>query len=100
MIKQSQMSPDVLIYIQSIKKFFTENVTAQKYFAIEGNEEKFYNNVSEISQKNYEENGDPELSVEQFEELRNLISTNPEEGTVVTRAAFINIGNLGYMSLN
>lgn len=94
------MSPDVLIYIQSIKKFFTENVTAQKYFDIEGNEEKFYNNVSEVSQKNYEENGDPELSVEQFEELRNLISTNPEEGTIVTRAAFINIGNLGYMSLN
>jgi len=98
MIKQSQMAPDVLIYVQSIKKFFTDNISAQKYFVIEGNEEKFYNDITEISQKNYEEHGEPELSLEQFEEIRRSMIDTEEETKII--ASFLNIGNFGYLSLN
>jgi hypothetical protein len=93
------MSPDVLIYVQTMKHYFSNNVDAQKYFAISGNEEEFYNNIKELSQKNYEEYGEPELSIEQFEELRKKIfKLDDKENEIV--AAFMNIGNFGYSSLN
>jgi hypothetical protein len=100
MVNLKKMSPDVLIYIQSIKQFFSANSAAQKYFDLEeGNEKQFFDNVSEISQKNYDENGEPELSVEQFEELRRKISDSTKTESEIT-ASFMTLGNLGHISLN
>lgn len=99
MTELKKMSPEVLIYVQSIKKFFNTNVEAQKYFDLEGNEEKFFEYVGEMSQRNFEEDGEPELTVLQFEELRHKISKFPVEENQIT-GVFISFGNLGYMSLN
>jgi hypothetical protein len=98
MTKKLQMSPDVLIYLQSIKNFFTNNTLAKKYFSIEGNEEIFYKHISELSQKNFDEYGEPELTLDQFEELRKSIFSSEDDITFT--ASFLNLGDLGYISLN
>lgn len=97
MTELKKMSPEVLIYVQSIKKFFNTNIEAQKYFDLEGNEEKFFEYITEMSQKNFEEDGEPELTILQFEELRSKISKYPENEIT---GVFVSFGNLGYMSLN
>jgi len=93
------MSPEVLIYVQSIKHYFKTNTDAQKYFTTEGKEEVFFDNISEISQKNFEENGEPELSIFQFEEIRRKISNSLGKKKGIT-GAFMSFGNLGHASLN
>lgn len=99
MVNNKKMSPEVLIYIQSMKKFFNTNIEAKKYFDLEGNEEKFFEYIAQMSQKNFEEEGEPELTVLQFEELRNKISKYPAEDNQIM-GVFVSFGNLGYMSLN
>ena len=65
-----KLSPDVLIYIQNVRKYFTRNEETREYFGIDTNGEEFFEKVIELSQKNFEETGAPELSVEQFEEVK------------------------------
>ena len=90
------MSPEVLIYIQNIKSYFTTNVEAQEYFNIVGNEETFFNHLSDISQKNFEEHGEPQLSLEQFEDLRQKTHGSNKE----FKGLFISLGEYGYVSYN
>ena len=99
MINAREMSPEVLIYLQSIKKYFTSDTDAQEYFNIKGKEKEFFNNVSEISQKNFEENGEPELSPFQFEEIKNKMSKFFKKALVIT-GVFLSIGEIGHISLN
>lgn len=90
-----KLPPDVLIYIQNVRRFFTTNEETRKYFGIDDNEDEFFDHVIEQAQKNYEENGVPELTVEQFEELKSLTLKNPDMiGT------FVSLGNYGLISLN
>jgi len=91
------MSPEVLIYVQNLKHYLTTNVVAQKYFNIKGNEETFFNYLSEESQKNFEEHGEPQLSLDQFEELRKKIHGS-HYGEAV--GLFISLGEYGYISFN
>ena len=86
------LSPDVLIYIQNIREYFTTNVEIREYFKIDNNENVFFDHVIDQAQKNYEENGEPELSIEQFEELK-AKQFDIQEG-------FISLGNFGVISLN
>ncbi len=37
------------------------------------NEEEFFDNLSKIAQNNFEKNGEPNLTVEQFEFLRGIM---------------------------
>jgi len=90
-----KLPADVLIYIQNVRKFFTSNVETRKYFDIDNNEDEFFDYVIELAQKNYEENGVPELSVEQFEELK--LKTLKEPDMIGT---FVSLGNFGLISLN
>lgn len=94
-----KMSPEVLIYVQSIKRFFMSNSEAQTYFDIQGNEEKFFQYITEISQKNFEENGEPELTPFQFEDIKRRISKSDNEANEII-GVFISFGNLGHISLN
>ena len=96
-----KMSPEVLIYIQTIKQFIDNNDEAKEHFAIQGNEEKFFKFVGELSQKNFDESGDPELTVLQFEEIIQKINNIKENSEVFTSVGvFISVGDLGYISLN
>jgi hypothetical protein len=109
------LSPEVLIYIQSVKHYFETNKEAREYFLGNADEELFYKHLSEISQKNFEKDGEVMLNKEQFELLRKTINalkivTNkkpfvrPEENIDVTIEEnpniFIEYSNFGKICLN
>lgn len=67
------MEPDVLIYIQRVKKYISTNNEAKDYFVGESSIDEFYKHLIIISEKNYKETGQPELTQEQFELLRKTV---------------------------
>jgi hypothetical protein len=67
------MSPEVLIYIQNVKSFFKTNEDTKKYFLTDVDEELFFKHLGEISQKNFDKNGEVMLTQEQFELLRKTL---------------------------
>jgi hypothetical protein len=69
-----KISPEVLIYIQSVKNYFETNIEAKEYFLSNSNEELFYKHMTEIAQKNFTKNGEAILNREQFELLRKTIT--------------------------
>jgi len=93
------MSPEVLIYVQKLKLFMEKSETAREYFNISDKDDVFFDYVLELSQKNFEEHGEPELSLIQIEEIRQKISTSTENNDEIT-GIFISLGNMGYISLN
>ena len=68
------ISPEVLIYIQSVKNYFEINKEAREFFLSNSNEKLFYKHMTEIAQKNFEKNGEATLDREQFELLRRTIA--------------------------
>jgi hypothetical protein len=70
------MAPEVLIYIKNIKKFLSTNEEAHEYFLKNINEEDFFSRVAVSSQENFERNGDPMLLRNQFEEIKNELSSS------------------------
>jgi hypothetical protein len=65
-----KLSPEVLIYVQSVKNYFQKNNEAREYFIANSDEEQFFKHLSEISQKNFDKNGEVMLDKTQFELLR------------------------------
>jgi len=90
------MSPDVLIYIQNLKHYLSTNETANMFFNIKGKEEKFFEYLTEISEKNFQEHGEPNLSLDQFEEIRKKIHGHRNEAI----GLFLSLGEYGYISFN
>ena len=68
------VSPEVLIYLQTVKNYFETNSETKSYFLSNSNEELFYKHMTEIAQKNYEKNGEATLDREQFELLRKTVA--------------------------
>ena len=93
------MAPEVLIYIQTIKNYFISNDAARNYFNIKDKNDEFFDYVMELSEKNFNENGEPELTLQQFEEARRKISKPTENRDEIT-GIFITMGDMGYISLN
>ena len=100
MEKLKKMSPEVLMYIQTVKNFLKKNDASPKYFAVDRNEDVFFEYISELSQKNFEENENPQLTLEQFELLRKRMRGTSDEEHKVLLGQFIFFGDYGYMSLN
>lgn len=110
MTRSKKISPEVLIYIQNIRQFFKSNEEAMAYFDINENDEEFFDRLSKISQENFDETGEPELSLFQFENLKQKITKSfpinkeiktPEgDREIVTSGVFLVIGDFGYLSLN
>jgi len=69
----TKIPPEVLIYIQTVKTYLNNNTEAREYFIGESDEELFFEHLSEISQKNFETNGEVMLNKEQFELLRKTV---------------------------
>jgi hypothetical protein len=104
-----ELSPEVLIYIQTVKKFLSTNQEAKNYFLGEGvDEETFFHHVSEISEKNFKTNGEVMLTREQFELLRKtLIATSiaikeipEEEMESIEDRIFVDSRGFGKICLN
>jgi hypothetical protein len=67
------MGPEVLIYINKLKKYFETNNEARNYFIGHSDIDVFFDNVSEIAEKNFMEKGDPTLSMDQFEIVKKML---------------------------
>jgi hypothetical protein len=80
------ISPEVLIYLQTVKNYFETNKEAREFFLSNSNEELFYKHMTEIAQKNFDKNGDATLDREQFELLRRTIAAI----TIVSEPKFKN----------
>jgi hypothetical protein len=92
------MSPEVLIYIQKIKNYMDTNEDANKYFLSGINSDDFYVQIREISENNFKKNGDPMLSREQFENIRELLKTTPEKNK--EEKIFFELNGFGKICLN
>lgn len=90
------MPPEVLIYIQNLKNFIYKNKNASEYFSYIGKEDEFFSKVTEYSTENFEKNGHPELTTEQFEEIRMLLNDN----NLTIETTFIGLDGLPLISLN
>ena len=97
------MSPEVLIYLQTVKNYLTTNDDARIYFIGSTDEELFYEHLAQISQKNYEKDGEVMLSKEQFELLRKtmkVVSIAKGNESLESNPLFFHVPNYGYFSLN
>lgn len=100
------MPPEVLIYLQKMRNFLEKNDESREYFLKDVDEELFFKHFTEISLKNFEESGSPELSVEQLELLKKTISAlsvidNPQKYTVgFGKSMWWDLGKLGLICLN
>lgn len=98
--------PEVLIYIQTVKNYLNNSDEARDYFIGESNEELFFEHLSEISQKNYESNGEVMLNKEQFELLRKTITAisiskkDIKEEPKENKNIFLEIKGFGNICLN
>jgi hypothetical protein len=84
------ISPEVLIYLQTVRNYFETNIDAKSYFLSNSNEELFYKHMTEIAQKNFEKNGDATLDREQFELLRRTIAAISVTTTIIKRVEIKN----------
>ncbi len=99
-----KLSPEVLIYIQTVKNYFNTNKEAHEYFLADSNEELFFEHLGEISQKNFEKNGEVMLDREQFDLLRKTIRAinvvKKEAKDLKEPTIFFDIPNFGQICLN
>lgn len=90
------MAPEVLMYIQKLKQHFSISEIRQKYFYPDGNKNEFFDKVEKISDENFKKNGDPALTPDQFEIVRN--ETNKITPLFIVVRVFGE--HYGYYSLN
>jgi len=103
-----EFSPEVFIYLQTVKNYLKTNLEARNYFLGDSDEELFYKHLCEISQKNYEKNGEVMLNKEQFELLRTTVKVVtiakkdiPEEPKKdIEEKIFLDLGDFGKICLN
>ncbi len=67
------MDPEIIIYINKLRGYFKKNENAKDYFLKNLDEEKFFNMVTDMAQKNFLTKGDPTLSLLQFEAIKQTI---------------------------
>jgi len=98
------LSPEVLIYVQTVKNYFEKNEQAREYFIGDLDSEMFFKHLSEISQKNFNSNGEVMLNKEQFELLRKTIRAievvKDDETTTQEDLIFVDTRGFGKICLN
>lgn len=100
------MPPEVLIYIQKVKTYLENDERAREYFLNEIDEELFYQHLTEISQKNFEKDGEPTLTQDQFELLRKTLraiyvsKNDSNENDDVNEKIYMKINGFGVICLN
>jgi hypothetical protein len=97
------MSPEVLIYIQKVKKYLENDQEAYQYFLEGVNNEKFFNELGKMAVINQEKNGDPSLNQNQFELVKTLCSStkeleNKDRNDLST--IYLDLGDFGKLYMN
>jgi uncharacterized protein YrzB (UPF0473 family) len=99
-----ELPSEVLIYVQNVRKYFASNEEARNYFIGDSDEEVFFKHLTEISQKNFEKDGEVMLNKEQFELLRRTVLAieviKDEETTNQEDLIFVDIRGFGKICLN
>lgn len=103
-----EFSPEVLIYLQTVKNYLKINVEAREYFIGDSEEDLFFKHLCEISQKNFEKNGEVMLDKDQFELLRTTVKVVtiskkdiPEKTKKdIEKDIFLDLGDFGKICLN
>lgn len=94
------LSPEVLIYVQSVKNYFATNKEAGEYFLSGTNEELFFKHLTEIAQKNFTKSGESMLNRDQFELLRKtILAINVIEKKVEIKSEDFNYNNGVFIEL-
>ena len=57
------MDHEILVYIQKVKNYLKPNEDARNYFIGESDVDEFYRHLTIISEKNFNQNGQPDWSV-------------------------------------
>jgi hypothetical protein len=109
----SGFTPEVLIYIQSVKRYLDNNNEAKKYFLSHIDSDLFFEHLAKISQKNFEDNGEVMLNINQFELLRKtVLAIAASKGELKNESLektnldfdvtniFVDIGDYGKICLN
>jgi hypothetical protein len=95
------MIPEVLTYIMAFKSFLKKNDEIRSYFlGNDVNEDEFFEMFGQIAEKNYEDNGAPQLSKEQLEILRKSLLVLNMTKNNVEQKLFIDVPNFGQFCLN
>ena len=90
-----KLPPEVLIYVQNVRKYITSNDETREYFEIDNNSDEFFEALTELANKNFKESGEVELSMAQFEDIRQkVLKRNDMYGV------FVSLGNYGLISMN
>jgi hypothetical protein len=63
-------SPEVLVYLQTLKSYIENNQEAKDYFLLNYDEESFFDLVGDIAQANFDKRGEPQLTQRQLEFVR------------------------------
>lgn len=104
-----ELSPEVLIYIQTVKNYLKTNEEARNYFLTGVDEDLFFQHLGEISQKNLDDNGEVMLNQTQFELLKKTLIVleiatkefEPEETPISNEDnIFIDMRGYGKICLN
>lgn len=67
---------DIILYIKKVKEFIENDEEARGFFYHKHNEDDFFNMVTVVAEKNIESNGIPDLTLEQFENIRKSLYYN------------------------
>jgi len=95
------MLPEVLIYVQTVKKFFKTDAKAKEYFLSKTDEDIFFDKLMEISEENFKNSGDPSLTINQFEEVKKQTMFEKNKDDIKElRGQFYSSPIFGNISLN
>jgi len=64
---------DVIIYVSKLKTFLDNDSDASEFFYGKNGQDEFYELVKIFAKKNIEDKGEPDLTQEQFEQIRKKI---------------------------
>jgi hypothetical protein len=90
------MSAEVLIYLQSLRKFLESNEESRNYLIGDATIDSYFEKVKKLSEYNHKKTGDPKLTTEQFELLRMAQTKKLKKVDNI----FFELENYGYFCLN
>ncbi len=65
-----QSSPDVLIYLDKLKRYIFSDNDIRDFFLKDIDQGMFFEKVTEFSESNLKENGEPDLTRQQLEQIK------------------------------
>jgi hypothetical protein len=91
---------EVLIYVQTIKQFFSKNDEARDYFLDGVDEELFFRQITAIAEINFTKKGDATLTQSQFEFVRAALRVFVARKEHSVEKPIQDIGKWGELFLN